>query len=149
MSSVTHVHHHEKRRFIRHPGGVPIRCHRTGHVAPNGDETRNIGCGGLAFASEEPYVPGDIVEIDYPSLRDTQRVQGEIVWSIPTEAPDGPHLNGLKFLDESDHFHARVVEQICHIERYRQAQLRDHGRKLSPQEAAAEWIERTADHFPE
>jgi hypothetical protein len=41
-----------------------------------------------------------------------------------------------------------MIEQICHIEHYRQEVLRVEGRKLSSKEAASEWISKYARDFP-
>jgi hypothetical protein len=48
---------------------------------------------------------------------------------------------------ESEAFRARMVEQICHIERYHRQQLSD-GRFVSEEEAAIEWIAKYAGQFP-
>ena len=45
-----------------------------------------------------------------------------------------------------DEFSVRMVEQICRIEHYR-ADQRAHGRILTSQQAAMEWIERYAEKF--
>ena len=48
-----------------------------------------------------------------------------------------------------DAFLARMVEQICHIEDYRQSVCRVEGRRLSAEEAAVEWIAQYAAQFPD
>jgi hypothetical protein len=42
-----------------------------------------------------------------------------------------------------------MVEQICHIEDYRQSVCRVEGRQLSAEEAAVEWIAQYAAQFPD
>lgn len=41
-----------------------------------------------------------------------------------------------------------MVEQVQHIEHYRQEVLRVEGRELDGDSAALEWITRFAAHFP-
>jgi hypothetical protein len=45
-------------------------------------------------------------------------------------------------------FSTRMVEQVQHIEHYRQEVLRVEGRLLDDDSAALEWIERFAAAFP-
>ncbi|WP_366522124.1 hypothetical protein [Candidatus Accumulibacter sp. ACC003] len=45
-------------------------------------------------------------------------------------------------------FATRMVEQVQHIEHYRQEVLRVEGRELDGDSAALEWITRFAAHFP-
>ena len=42
-----------------------------------------------------------------------------------------------------------MVEQICHIEQYKQDVFEKDGRRLSGEQAALEWIEKYATDFPE
>ena len=139
----------ERRRFIRHPTSIPISCRKKGHVDGSDHELRNMSCGGLAFVSGDAYVPGDVVEIEYPSLERAGTLHGEIIWTEQlASGPRQEFLSGMRFFDESAHRHARTVEQICHIETYRREQRARHGRDLGATEAAAEGIERCAGKFP-
>jgi hypothetical protein len=116
------------------------------------NELRNIGNGGLAFVSQEEYEPGDVLEINFLLPDAEDGLKGEIMWSGPLDEndqqPDHTYINGLKFMDEATRFHARLVEQICHIDAYCQAQ-REKGRNLDIQTAAEEWITLCAPTFPE
>jgi len=55
---------------------------------------------------------------------------------------------GIQFLDENDSFRVRMVEQICHIEQYKQEVFDKDGRQLSGEQAAVEWIQKYATDFP-
>jgi hypothetical protein len=139
----------DRRRFIRHPVSIPIRCELEGKAAPAATELRDMSYGGLSFRSNEAFSPGDTVLVHYPNLRHPGSVRGTIVWS--QEMPVGGHprfVYGLRFADEGSHFHGRLIEQICHIENYRRSQLRQHGRRLTPAAAAEEWIALQAGRFP-
>ena len=69
-----------------------------------------------------------------------------MVWTSPER---DRFCIGVNFLDASDAFRARMVEQVCSIERYRQEVEEREGRVLTAPEAAAEWIARYAGRFPE
>ena len=56
-------------------------------------------------------------------------------------------LIGIEFAAEAEAFRARMVEQICHIERYHRQQQAE-GREVSEEQAAIEWIDRYAATFP-
>ena len=51
-------------------------------------------------------------------------------------------------MNEDELFRLRMIEQICHIEHYRNEMLKQQGRELSIEEAAQEWISRYAGEFP-
>jgi hypothetical protein len=70
--------------------------------------------------------------------------QARVIWC---QAEDTGWQVGVEFLDPEDRFRARMVEQICHIERYRRELLEREGRRLSSHEAALEWIEKFAKTF--
>lgn len=140
----------ERRRFIRHPSGIPVRCQKQGEVAGDHHALRDISQGGLRFAAHEPYQPGDIVIVEFPTLRGGGlTVSGEIMWNR-AESASMPLLytTGLRFLDPQAFLKARIIEQVCHIEAYREAQRREHGRELTSTEAAREWIAHCASRFP-
>ena len=56
---------------------------------------------------------------------------------------------GAQFLAGQDAFRVRMVEQICYIRAYRRQVLAEEGRRLTPREAALEWVTRHAASFPE
>lgn len=55
---------------------------------------------------------------------------------------------GVTFFDADAHYRARMVTQICAIERYRQAMQVQQGRPVSGHEAALEWIGKYAKDVP-
>ena len=55
---------------------------------------------------------------------------------------------GIAFLDREALFQLRMIEQICHIEQYKQEVLKSEGRRLDGSQAAMEWIEKHATDFP-
>ena len=89
-----------------------------------------------------------MVRLEFPSLQHPDRIKGLIVWASKISG-DSDHLftNGMRFLHDNMRFRARLVEQICHIEAYREVQ-KERGRQLTDQQAAREWIGRCANRFP-
>ena len=134
------------RQFIRHPVDVPIEV-RTDDAGPvSAFHTHDISAGGLAFVSGVPVDPGARIGIRIPYVQPAFEAQARVVWCHPN-AEQGYEL-GVSFLDVQDAFHVRMVEQVCHIEDYRKGVLRTEGRELTAEEAAAEWIGKYAEAFP-
>jgi PilZ domain len=138
-----------RRCFIRHPVSMTVQCRKEGHIEVSANEIRDISFGGMYFISADSYVPGDIVEMEFPPLTLRNRITGEIIWSSPVSLkPAIQFSNGLKFLSKRVLFMARMIEQMCCIEKYREAQVRESHRALSGDQAAREWIQMCAAHFP-
>jgi len=134
------------RQFIRHPVDVPIEV-RTDDGGPLSEfHTHDISAGGLAFQSGVAVSPGAKIGIRIPYVQPAFEARARVVWCHPHQGR-GYEL-GVSFLDAEDAFHARMVEQVCHIEDYRKAVLRTEGRELSAEQAAVEWIEKYAEAFP-
>lgn len=135
------------RQFIRHPVTMPIEASRsTPHGPVPAMHAYSIGIGGLAFRCSQSLAPGTLVHIRIPHVRPEFQTDARVVWCLDSEG--GAEL-GVEFLNADDAFRARMVEQVCHIERYRQDVHDTQGRILTPEEAAAEWIDRFAATFPD
>jgi len=138
-----------KRCFIRHPVTLPVKCQKEGHQEANAYEMRDISFGGMSFVSIDFYAPGDLVAMEFPVQSARRRVDGEIIWSARLkDQPTSLYANGLKFLTRQMLFIARIVEQLCCIEKYREAQALQFSRSLSGDQAAQEWIRLCAARFP-
>jgi hypothetical protein len=144
---MTVLHSRDRRRFFRHPARVPIMCRWVGRVGQAASELRNISFGGMAFSSNHVFRPGDLIEVDYPTLN-AEGLRGEVVWATALDHDTHSHLFGMRFLDESMFHRARIIEQLCRIEIYRQAQSEHQGHPMERNEAAQEWIAKEASHFP-
>ncbi len=106
----------------------------------------NVSLGGLAFVSQEPLTVTEHVRVTIPILDQNNILIGNVAWC---EKTDSGYEIGIEFEKSRDFFRMRMIEQICHIEHYRSEVLRKHGRELSAQEAATEWISKFAGDFPE
>jgi len=137
------------RKYIRHPADLPIQVTTSWEDDENDeslDQTiTNVSLGGLAFVSPRPLQVLERVQVCIPVLERDNRLIGNVVWCEKSAA--GYEI-GIEFEKSRDVFRLRMIEQICHIEHYRQEVLRVEGRKLSSKEAASEWIARYAGDFP-
>lgn len=133
------------RSFIRHPSNIPIDFQLEELVVEGNEYLKNVSIGGLAFNSRSKLDIGSVIRIKIPLVQPVFQALGRVTWCRPE---DGHFEVGIEFLDENDTFRARMVEQICHIEEYKQDVLKKEGRKLSGEEAASEWIQRYAVKFP-
>ena len=141
------------RDYIRHPSDIPIDFQPEGpqRAAPlavpeaHSNHLKNISQGGLAFHSPQRLSPGTLLRIKIPVVTPVFQAVGRVTWCHCL----GDYFEvGIEFLDQDDVFRARMVEQICHIEHYRQQVFEQEGRKLSSEQAAEEWIARFAPGFP-
>lgn len=136
--------HNPRREYIRHTADVPIEVRTV-----DGEQAHatglNVSHGGLAFVSELCPAEGATIQIAIPDVEPPFQAHARVAWCRPEE---GAFLVGVQFLDATDAFRARMVEQVCTIERYRQKVLDEEGRELTAHEAAAEWIGKYAGRFP-
>ena len=133
----------DMRKYIRHPSNIPIECTVVDDQASVSQSLQNISRGGLSFASRKPLKKGLLVTVNIPG-RDFE-ARGRVVWCRKSA---GSYDVGVSFINKMDAYTIRMVEQVCHIEQYRQQVRQFEGRELTGAEAATEWIERYAETFP-
>lgn len=134
------------RSFIRHPSGMPINVRPDTLDSESPESLKNIGYGGLSFTSQIPLEPGAMVSLSVPITHGDVESRARVAWCHQV---DKGFEVGVEFLDAGDFYTVRMVEQVCHIEQYREDAYQQEGRKLSSQQAAEEWIEKYASEFPE
>ena len=135
------------REFIRHPTTIPVEYNILG-LATNTlehDQMNNISEGGLCFQTERNIDLTSRVRIKISITKPIFEAIGVVAWC---QSVDGHYDIGIQFTDTQTEFKIRMVEQICHIEEYREHVQKKEGRKLSGEEAAREWIEKYAGDFP-
>ena len=122
------------REHIRHHAGVPI------YIVHNGSEycfhLMNVSLGGLACKGEEVFTVDSEVTIRIPYLQPEYKAPGRIAWC--KKADDFYEL-GIEHTGEKDKSRLIMVEQISHIEHYRNEVMITEGRNLTGEEAAKEW----------
>lgn len=146
------------RRYIRHPHRMPIDF-QIDHTAPKsalGCKLRT-GCG-LCFHADAPIAVGSRIHVRIPlSMASGQVVggpslpgsafeaDGRVAWC---RAEGSGYSVAVNFEEDINTYVLRMVEQICHIENYREQMRSAEGRILSEDEAAREWIAQYAAAFP-
>lgn len=141
----------ETREFIRHTADVPIEYTPvdggagSARARSHDGHSFNVGHGGLAFETDVCPAVGDVIELRIPTTHPPFVARARVVWC---REQNGRHMIGAEFLEESDAFRSRMVQQVCAIEKYRSDVLRDEGRELSREQASAEWVEKFAGRFP-
>lgn len=139
------ANYEDDRAFIRHPVDIPIWVRSHQHPGQRTLPTNNISKGGLAFVSHEAIRPGSVIDISIRITRPTFNVRGMVRWC--RKAGNGWDI-GAQFVNKEDAFRVRMIEQVCHIEHYKQEVVQREGRRLSSEHAAREWIEKHAAQFP-
>ena len=132
------------RVYVRHPSEFPVELRAPDSSAPRRERLRDLSAGGLCCRSSAAFSEGEHLRIRIPIGLASFEAEGRVAWCRPHE--DGYRI-GIEFIAETEAFRARMVEQICHIERYHRQQQAE-GREVSEEQAAIEWIERYAAHFP-
>jgi hypothetical protein len=138
------------RQFIRHPSDVPIQVTldwADDDLDDDLDDTTltNVSLGGLSFQSTYSLEKDQKVRVSVPLLKGDNSLEGTVVWC---ESSKTGFEIGLQFESSKEIFRLRMIEQICHIEHYRNEVKLTEGRELSTNEAAKEWISRYAGDFP-
>lgn len=135
------------REFIRHPASVPIQLEELDRDMSFGTNTlNNVSIGGVSCLSTEPIEQGSTVKMRINCINPDFEITGKTVWC---RTKNDIYEVGIEFIVSKDEvFHLRMIEQICHIEHYRNEVLHSHGRELTSEEAAREWIEKFAESFP-
>jgi hypothetical protein len=140
------VHSNPRREFIRHTVDVPIEVRPVAGEAGETAQGVNVSFGGLSFTTELCPEIGQVLELRIPTVRPPFEAHGRVAWCRPEGES---YLVGVEFLDASDAFRSRMVQQVCSIESYRREVEEREGRSLSSQQAAAEWVEKYAGRFPD
>ena len=133
------------RLYIRHPSDVPIDYQLGGRADTRREPLANYSEGGLCFVAKHWVEPGMEIHFAIPITPPSFHATGVVVWC--RKESEG-YFVGVKFTEEETAYAVRMVEQLCYIEHYRQTVKANEGRQLSGEEAALEWIEKYAGHFP-
>ena len=135
------------RKFIRHPANVPIEVRLDWVAEDYHPDTglNNVGVGGLSFRSPRGLPVGQQVQIRFPWLEDARPLSGKVVWN---RKQDEAFEIGVEFADRDQRYRLRMIEQVCHIQHFRNEVKERQGRDLTMEQAAEEWITQYAFDFP-
>lgn len=132
------------RHFMRHPATIPIEVNVLHSSEQAQSQLCNVSGGGLSFESPFEAEAGALISLRIPCVSPVFESTAKVAWC--REIASGYEL-GVEFLDQDDVFRARMVEQVCHIENYKEQVQKTEQRKLSSEEAAREWIAKFAEGF--
>lgn len=137
------------RNFVRHPVSIPIHVMLSEVVDRECDFLKDISMGGVCFIAQQKLETGAIVQIQIPIIHPRFVAEARVAWCRPNgeETTEG-FETGVEFLTSDTAFRARMVEQVCHIEEYKQTKMREEGLVLTNEQAALEWIQQHAKEFP-
>ncbi len=138
------------REFIRHPSSIPVQLvkqEKNTEQAFSGTNTlNNVSFGGVSCLCSEPVEKGSTVRMTIECIDPSFEIEGKAVWCKPN---GNMYEVGVEFIVSKEKlFLLRMVEQICHIEHYRNELMHKEGREVSSEMAAKEWIEKHAAEFP-
>jgi len=133
------------REYIRHPADIPIEITKADSDVGNKQALNNISIGGLSCQTDDYFENGTIVKIRIDLVNPVFETLAKVVWCRVLE---NKFEIGVQYENENDEFKLHMVEQICHIEHYRNEARVLEGRNLTGEEAAQEWIKKYADKFP-
>ncbi|MCX5781485.1 MAG: PilZ domain-containing protein [Elusimicrobia bacterium] len=135
----------ERRNFARHPLDIPIEIQMDEVAASEHEYLIDISAGGLCFKSKIGLKKGKIIHIKIPLIKPIFEAEGEVMWS---KKRNDHYDVGIRFVQDIDAFRIRMVEQVCHIQQYKDDVKEKEGRALNGTQAAIEWIRKYAAKFP-
>jgi hypothetical protein len=132
------------RVYVRHPSEFPVELIRDGNEVAR-ERLHDVSAGGLCCRSNEAFETGELVRVHIPVGSSGFSAEGRVAWCHGAE--DEGFRIGIAFTSEVDAMRTRMVEQVCHIERYHR-QLVAEGHDTTREQAAIEWISKYAERFP-
>jgi hypothetical protein len=108
-------------------------------------QARDVSYGGLAFSSDTVLEPESFIALRITFVQPAFETTARVAWCRPE---CDAFVIGVQFLESRQAFQVRMVEQICHIEKYRQDVALQEGRRLTGDEAVYEWARQHAASFP-
>ncbi|MEJ2043574.1 MAG: PilZ domain-containing protein [Reinekea sp.] len=133
------------RHYIRHPTDIPISCTLKDHYYCIHNAMLDVSAGGLRFATEQYIAPGEMIHVNIYVQDPCFEAGCTVKWC---RRVDAVYHVGVNFQTSSEVFSFRMVEQVCHIEHYKRQVYEKEGRVLNGEQAAQEWINKYAGHFP-
>ena len=130
------------REYIRHHAGIPIFIiHDDSEYS---FQLLNVSLGGLACKGEHSFEVNTKLNLRIPFLQPEYKAAGRVAWC---KNADGLYEIGIEHVGEKDKERLVMVEQISHIEHYRNEVMLTEDRDLSGEEAAREWQEKHGSDY--
>lgn len=137
----------EKRRFYRHPIGVPITLSPVRQKKEIASRSLDVSLGGLSFYWPQRLSKGSLIDINIAVKDKRFEIKSKIAYT-KEDPSTGQYRTGVCFADYPSAFMARLAEEMLEIIQYRKNLSQKLGREVSEDEAANEWIKKYAAKFP-
>ncbi len=131
------------RNTVRHVTDVPVEV--LVESRPLEEPLVDVSRSGLSFRHPKPLEIGSLVRLRISDVIPAFEAQARVTWC---HAEAARWRVGVTFFDADAHYRARMVTQICAIERYRKTMQEQQQRPVSSHEAAIEWIDKYAKDVP-
>lgn len=132
------------RRHIRQVTGIPVEVSFEYQNQVEEDEITNVSLGGLCFIASDRVAIDDRIRVRFPILNQDTSIAGRVVWCNKTGRG---YEVGLEFDSSAEIERLKTIEQIHHIEKFREEVRKRDGRNLSSEQAAREWVRKYAGEF--
>jgi c-di-GMP-binding flagellar brake protein YcgR len=136
----------EKRRFIRHLLVSPLEFQIEDEKDFEKTQTVNISEGGLMFVSPHNVDAGKLITLQMPLYNKLFKITAKVMHTEKNEET-GLYSIGVAFINYTDAFKVKLIEQIYLIEEYRVLRSLQLGKEMTLQEASKEWIKRYSERF--
>ena len=137
----------QEQSFIHHPSAVPVKMVVSDSQFPL--PTIQVAAStGVYIHTTTCYPLNSCVEVEINVQSPAFFAKGYIC-SCEAVTDGLGFQTGVVFDCPETAFAVRMIEQVCHIEQYRQQVSNTEGRELTIDCAAAEWITHHAANFPE
>ncbi|MEA3489858.1 MAG: PilZ domain-containing protein [Candidatus Omnitrophota bacterium] len=138
--------YHEKRRFIRHLLVNPLEFQVSEEKEFEKSETLDVSEGGLLFVSKNDVPAGTLIKLQMPLYDKIFKVKAKVMHTEKDTAT-GLYRIGVTFVNYTDAFKVKLIEQIYLIEEYRVLRSLQMEKEMTMQEASKEWIKRYSERF--
>lgn len=133
--------------FIYHPDHIPLNFRRLWHLPELTKDERRSGKStlGLSFFTHKHLKAGEQVEVTVHVRGENHKFVGEVV--LVKESQRGYDV-GIWLRSQHDAIRARIIEQVCYIDRYLQDKQKHSSKPINKEQGTQEWIVHNAAHFP-
>lgn len=131
--------------FIKHPQGIPLDFSIDTPCLCLAPKFHNVHSGGMVFNASWALPVGANIHLSVNLQSTDFTLHGIVAHTVATGRQC--YDIGVQFEQEVEYHSMRMIEQACHIESYRK-QACCYGHEITQDQAAKEWIERFAAHFP-
>src|SRR3989338_2839294 len=117
----------EKRRFYRHPIGVPIQYREVRSKTPCRSKSVDLSEGGICFLADHFLAKGAPLNLNIPVEKEVFSMSGQVAYCNRL-SNTGLYRTGVAFQDSTSAFRAKLAEELLRIKDYRKQLSTELGR---------------------